>query len=442
MYKQVSHEFDLDRHLMAFLQESAFYAELSRHITKVCTDDIPTMGVAFDKEFDRITLYWNEKFTAGLPSSQVRGVLKHEFSHLVFGHLTGRRKTPHKIWNIATDLAINSLIVDQARENHTDVLPDFALLPGRALKTTGDQKQLPKGAIDLGPVIASMPKLMASEFYFEKLMAEANEQMSAPGFEPADGPGEPGDIVCGPGQDSFDDHDAWDDLSEEQREYVKQKLNGIVEKAVRAADSHSSGWGDIPAEIREQIRASVTNVVNWRQVLRQFVGNLVRGHKSTSIKRINRRYPYVHPGVKRGYVAKLLIARDQSGSVSNEMLEDFFGEMASLTKNVEVDILNFDCYANAKEIFPWRKGQIPERASKRERTGGTDFNAPTEVFNDPKNRGRWDGMLILTDGEAPAPGPCRGKRGWVLAKGCKLYFLSDELQIFVDKDKPLAGAWR
>jgi predicted metal-dependent peptidase len=432
MYSEQEPTFDLDRHLIHFLQTSAFYAELSRHITKICTRDIPTMGVAYDKEFDRITLYWNDEFTKGLSAGQIAGVLKHEFSHLFFGHLTARRKTPHQLWNIATDLAINSLIVDNNKNNALDFLPDFALLPGRPPALKADQKKAPPGSIDLGPLIATLPRLQASEFYFEKLKEEVEKQT-----QDGAGEGSPfGDL------DSLDDHGAWDQMSDEQREYVAQKVKHIVGKAVRAADQQSNGWGDISAEVREQIRASVETIVNWKQVLRQFVGNLVRGHKSTSIKRINRRYPYVHPGVKRGYIAKLLIARDQSGSVSNEMLEDFFAEMSSLTKTVEVDILNFDCSANEKEIFSWKKGTCPERAGKRERMGGTNFDAPTRVFNDPKNRGRWDGLLILTDGEAPAPGPCRGKRGWVLAKGCKLYFPSDELQIFVDRDKPVEGAWR
>ena len=75
----------------------------------------------------------------------------------------------------------------------------------------------------------------------------------------------------------------------------------------------------------DAIRKSVSNVINWRNVLRQFVGSITRGGRATSIKRINKRYPYIHPGVKRGYEAKLLVAIDQSGSVDNEMLVEFFG---------------------------------------------------------------------------------------------------------------------
>ena len=39
---------NLDRHLISFLQDNPFFAELSRHIQKVPTKDLPTAGVTFN----------------------------------------------------------------------------------------------------------------------------------------------------------------------------------------------------------------------------------------------------------------------------------------------------------------------------------------------------------------------------------------------------------
>ena len=80
--------------------------------------------------------------------------------------------------------------------------------------------------------------------------------------------------------------------------------------------------------------------------------------------------------------------------------------------------------------------------TKRVRGGGTDFNAPTRFANDPKNRGRWDGVLILTDGEAAAPGPSRIRRGYVISKGCKLLFTTNDIVVKMDDAKTIQGAWR
>jgi hypothetical protein len=118
----------------------------------------------------------------------------------------------------------------------------------------------------------------------------------------------------------------------------------------------------------------------------------------------------------------------------------FFAELATLTKSVGVTILPFDCSANIKDAFEWDRGGAPNL--KRTKNGGTNFDAPTDVVNSAEARGKWDGMLIMTDGQAPKPGSSRIKRGWVLGKGCKLYEDVPELQVNLDEGQPITGAWR
>lgn len=436
MFTKCDTEFNMDTHLVDMLQDAPFFAELSRHIHKCPTTDLPTAAVAYDEKLDEIVMYWNPNFFASLSKTEVRGVLTHEFYHLVFNHLASRRKKPAKLWNVATDLAINSLILDAVkgpsskRTSEDRPLPEFALVPGVFPKHPEGREftDEEKASMKLAAIIEKLPPMMASEWYFNKINEES-EKDKAEG-----GSGLEGELG------SMDDHDAWDSLPEKVREYVEGKIKSIVDKAVKKADSKANGWGNVPTNIADAIRRSVSNVINWRNVLRQFVGQLVRGGRTSSIKRINKRYPYIHPGTKRSYEAKLLIAIDQSGSVDDGMLAEFFAELGSLTKKVTVDILPFDCEAREADIFTWRKGARPEL--KRIRAGGTDFNAPTNVVNDPKNRGRWDGFLCLTDGEAPAPKPSRVKRGWVLGKGRKLMFGTTELTISMNDGVPVAGAWR
>lgn len=461
--------FNFDRHLIVFMTQNAFWAELSRHITKIPTMDIPTAMVSYDIKMDTLVLWYNPEFLRKESNLAINGVIVHEFSHITYGHLVGRVKTPLRLWNIGTDCAINSIIEATAGSPKEDdiagarCLPRIALIPGT--RPYLDPEQLAKMKPEdiarseaLADTIEKLPKMKSSEFYFAKIQEEMKKKghdlakdmagkkfkivvTGAPGGK---GEGEPG----GSGEEEgdgyiigeMDDHEGWGDVPDELREYIEGKVKAIVEKAVTEADKQSGGWGNIPHEIASEIRRSVSTIVNWRAVLKQFVGSLVRGERTSTIKRINRRYPYIHPGVKRGYTARLLVAIDQSGSVSDKMLESFIAELSSLTKRVSVDILPFDCAADAKEIFEWHKGTQPK--VKRTRMGGTDFNAPTNIVNDPKNRGRWDGLLICTDGEAPAPAPSRVRRGWVLGEGQKLYFPSDELQVFVDDAKPLQGAWR
>jgi predicted metal-dependent peptidase len=489
MFSTCETDYNIDRHLISFLQDAPFFAEMSRYIRKTPTNDLPTAGVAFDPEYDDVTLYWNPEFFKSLSDAEVRGVLLHEFYHLVFCHLTHRRKTPPKMWNIATDLAINSIIVSGEGKNYA--LPKGGLIPGQFPAPPGDRQftKEEKDAMPMASLIESFPHAQSSEWYFTRLKEKADQvmkqmQQNCPVHgtgkqktkggkndpqnnpENSDGGNQDGNsknsqegnenghnhgghqhgqdgqqCTCGEGWiDSMDDHSGWDQIPEEMREAVNGRVQGIVEKAVRKADSQANGWGNIPGHLREEIRKSVSRVVDWRNVLRQFVGSLERGNSTTSMKRINKRYPYIHPGKKRGYTAKLLIAIDQSGSVSDTMLAHFFAELDSLTKRVSVTIVPFDYTVAEEGIFEWKKGQRP--AVKRVRGGGTDFEAPTKFANDPKNRGKWDGMLILTDGECSKPSPSRIKRGWVLAEGCKLHFPTDEITISIDPNPHKSGAWR
>ena len=43
--------------------------------------------------------------------------------------------------------------------------------------------------------------------------------------------------------------------------------------------------------------------------------------------------------------------------------------------------------------------------------GGTCFDAPTKFVNE--SRGKYDGMIVLTDMMAPKPKRCRVKRLWM-----------------------------
>jgi predicted metal-dependent peptidase len=460
-------DFNLDRHLVSFLQDSPFFAELSRHIQKFPTKSIPTAAVTFNEKTDELCLYWNPVFFGGgeytdasgkvhtypaLSAREIRGVLTHEYYHLVFGHLYGRRRKPNKLWNVATDLAINSIIFDSAKNGGSSLagdrpLPEFCLLPGVFPKHPDGRAFTAeeKAGMKLASIIEKLPTMQSSEWYFDKLKEELKDESSS--CDGSCGSGEKGEsggegeCTCGTGDiDSMDDHSGWDDVPEGQREYVEGKVKSVVEKAVKHADSQSNGWGNIPAEMRDAIRKSVSNIINWRNVLRHFVGSITRGGRTTSIKRINKRYPYIHPGTKRGYTAKLLIAIDQSGSVGNEMLSEFFAELGSLTKKVTIDVVPFDTEAYEKDLYTWRRGaDVPPQ---RVRCGGTDFDAPTRLANDPKNRGRWDGLLIMTDGECSPPVPSRIKRGYVIGTGRKLAFPTEDIVICMSKDKQTTGSWR
>ena len=402
--------FRLDPHLIGLMWDEPFFSKILRTVTKVKTDDIPTAGV-LAKEGD-VKMWWNPKFLAGLTSLQVKGLLKHECFHLIFEHTTTRKHDPHIVWNYATDLAINSMIPE-------DELPEGGLIPGKAFKelTEEDKAKMGEERVKqfeaLSNLIASFPKNESSEWYFARLMEDedAKDALTNPagGGEGGEGPMIPG---------TMDDHGGWDEMSDEERELVKGKVKQALENAVKECDQ-SGQWGSVGAEHRATLREMISKEIDWKAVLKQFCGMSRRADRTSNIRRLNRKYAGIHPGAYRSYTSSIAVYVDQSGSVGDEDLALLFGELRTLAKHTEFTLYNFDTEVDESSERVWRGNKAP--GMQRTRCGGTDFEAPTRHAN--ANKSKFDGYLILTDGECSEPKtPNRVKRGWVITPGRQLYF--------------------
>ena len=190
---------------------------------------------------------------------------------------------------------------------------------------------------------------------------------------------------------------------------AKERLREMMKKAAEDANNNGGrGWGNIPQDVRREIMRFINGTIDWKAVLRMFIGSAQRAHKSSTVKRINKRFPYIHPGKKSNRSAKIAISIDQSGSVSDELLEAFFGELNSLSKLATFTVVPFDTRVEDKLVYEWKKGQ--RHKAERVMCGGTDFDAPTEYVN---KAGIFDGHIVLTDMMAPAPKPSKCRRMWM-----------------------------
>jgi len=394
---KVASEFKLDPYLVRLLIDEPFFSTILRLTTKVRTMDIPTAGVTV--KGDVFTLYWNPVFTSKLKKSQVKGLMKHECYHLIFKHCTSRKQDPHLIWNIATDLAINSLI-------SRDELPEGGLYPGEALDLSKCVDPVAKAQWEkLSSLIQTFPTSKSSEWYFERIMADEDIKEFLEG-DPAEG-----DYVI------MDDHEGWGDLTDEERQVAEGKLKQHLKDAVKRADS-SGQWGSVCGEMRAELRRMVSDAIDWRRIIQNFVGNSQRANKARTHRRVNRKYPYIHPGVRRGHSAAVAVYMDQSGSVGDDNIELLFACLNQLGRKTNFTLFPFDYSVNDNEAIKWRKGDtIPPI---RTNCGGTNFHAVEKHIQD--HGSEFDGHIILTDGEAADPGPSRKRRCWVIVPGRKLLF--------------------
>ncbi len=452
-------DYDFDLNSVGWLQVSPFLSEFTRWIRKRAAVksigglEVNTAAAVYNSKTEEVEIIFNPRFMAscadkqsapGLVDPNGCGVNEHEHFHLIFQHVTSRRREPHSLWNIATDLAINSMI---SRCDTMSRLPNMLLLPGlmnRGPVNPKHPKEVQEAREKLNKIIADLPAEQASEWYFNKLKTESEKEGYSWGKNGMKVPGAPngedgeGEWVLWPS----DQHGGWDDIPEELRDIVDGKIKHAMRKACEKADGSPNGWGNMPAELREEIRAMAFGSVDWRQILKNWTGMRQAGGRCRSIKRIDRKYPLIHPGIKRARNPNILIAVDQSGSVDDTQLARIYGALDGCSKKCTFDLLPFDHTVAAEDMKTWKRNTKP--TMMRVRGGGTSFDAVVEFVNRPENRGRWDGLIIATDGECSRPAASRVKLAWLITPGHKLMFEAYEGEMVIemsDKDDVVTGRW-
>lgn len=399
-------EFDLDFHIHKLLSIEPFFARISRYVTKVATYSIPTCGIILNDDDLCFDLAYNPKFLKSLTDDQIIAVLMHEFYHIALSHCTTRKKAkiPFQIQNIAMDMAINSL-PNMYDSNGNSRLPDMAVVPGLR-----EFKNYKPG--------------LTFEQYLEMLMQNV-EEIQVPG------PGGNGE--------SMDDHSSWmeeddkDDSKANAKQVAAHRIKDIVQKAAEECDKSqrdgsSRAWGSVSHEIKRMINDALAHKLDPEVIFRYFCKTSVRSIKKHRITKINKRWAYIHPGRAWERRAKIMIAVDQSGSVSDQMLEKIFSWMGALSKFCEFIVVPFDDAVFEDKVYTWQKNE----KKKRERVlcGGTNFNAPTDYAN----KNNIDALIIFTDLCAPKPKKCKVPRLWLTDKNSAAhpYFTTSERILVID----------
>ncbi len=398
--------------MVEFLLEEPFFATIVMNLKKVKTKSLPTAGVT--AKDNSIVLYWNPDFVGKLSQNHFFGLMKHECYHLIYQHVLARKQDPHTLWNIATDLAINSMI-------RKDYLPEGGLVPGVAFSDKGTS-HLSKEAMErhrrMSDFIKSLPTHKASEWYMDAL--RSNEQISED-FQEAFGD-------SGAGFDVHIDADGDGSMSDSDIEIMKDKIKEVVKKSAQKANQRSNGWGSVSLSARQEIMASFKESLDWKKTLHYFCGTKQKASKSRTYRRINRKYPYIHPGRKVKRTSSLAIYIDQSGSVGDDGLSMFFAALEGLAKNVSFKVFHFDTSVDTASEYAWRKGQ-KYRNPMRTLSGGTCFDAVEDHFR--TRASEFDGYIIMTDGMAPKPKTCISKRCWVILPGYELPFSKEKRDAIV-----------
>lgn len=398
--KNVNHgDFDLDEKAFKLFSQSsdtaqyAFVRHVFNNITRRPTYALPTAGVRLNPVSLQYELFYNPKFMASINFETVKGIIIHEIYHIILEHCDGRGPDDpewNQVYNIAMDLAINSMI-------------ERKLLPDKIMNDKGELEDFQICMPGEGQ-FQHLPTHKASEWYLKKIMDDAKN-----------GKGDIGQMAAG----QFDDHSGFGEGDEEgsnvdaARAAAKQKMKAAIEKATEQAIK-TNQWGDISSDLKQELIARLQTRVDWKSLLRFFIGRAQRSDRYSTHRKINKRFPYILPGKRFQRHANIAISIDQSGSVDDNMLILFFSELRKLSDIVTFTVIPFDTEVDPNLVYKWKKGT--KHKVERVKCGGTDFNAPTKFVNE---NNEFDGHIICTDMCAPKPIASKVPRIWLTTEECK-----------------------
>lgn len=177
----------------------------------------------------------------------------------------------------------------------------------------------------------------------------------------------------------------------------------------REHDIGGKGLGSLMRSIEEFLRPSVS----WQPYLRRFIGDQVRIGKEATRKRPSRRLGWDAPGSKTVRSGKLIVAVDNSGSITLAECMQYFGEIGSFVGQLDVIVVIWDTAIRMVERARSRSDLV-RIAQRLGGGGGTDVRPVFEAIKDPSQiedprvRGliaNPSGITVLTDGHLAWPGP-------------------------------------
>lgn len=307
-------------------------------------------------------IYFNPIIFLTLNIKQMESTIKHEILHILSMHLIRAKEFKGKYRTLAINIAMD-IVVNKYLNN----LPPYA--------TTLERVNL-NYSLKLEPY-------EPFEYYVEKLQA-ALDLLE----EDEDGAEDDSNKYKNIEMDYRPErtHDIWEDSSDIDEMTLKEFTEKVIDDSQK---------GTIPVYL-DSLIASLKNSkgeLPWNLYLTKLMGT-VESNKKKTITRRNRRQPdrLDLRGELRSHKAKIAVALDISGSISDEEFRQAIKEVLSIVKNYNNEITIIECDDEIRRVYKVKSEvDIKDRINKR---GGTKFNPVFEYAN--KNNVNL--LVYFTDG--------------------------------------------
>lgn len=342
------------------------------------TDRTPTMAVNAYGD-----LWWNKEFVDKLDNDELKFCLAHEVGHIATLTFQREGKRDHTLWNIATDLVINYMLLDEGfRAPKGILLPDH-----RGVHTFTSGKNGKQVQIDLNDKNA--------EQVYEELCK--NSKVIKEILKATDDGDYEGSIdrhlEGGKDENGKNDKEKSDgDAKANENDWKRKCVEGATQAKMR---------GTISASMERMLDSMLEPVVDWRSKLFAYITNdLPVDYTMRSPSRRFLATGTYTPTVIRENL-ELIVGVDISGSIGHDEYVEFMSEaigIANSYRQVKMRVIGWACHVDERDdIEVTNDTQDLLLKNKFYGGGGTTLSCLTEYINHKEYRTRL--LVVLTDGE-------------------------------------------
>jgi len=384
----------LKRNRILLVRKKLFFGYLALHLRLVERPEVETAAVDF-----KGNMYYNPEFINKISDEELQFTIAHEVMHLALGHdfREGNRNTvvvtpsgkPVKLWNIAADLVINTILADAGFKVPQNVLAHSEEERNQVRGKTTEQvyDELLKKMKQNKQVIQVMATKLTDNHEFSNKMKGSGKGQSK-----------------GMGKSIS---------ASELRKWQQKWKSKVAEAATRAKQQ-----GQLPAGIERIVDMILgPSKLNWKQQLLKFIQEFIP-HDYTYLKPSKQSLTTgIYLPSTRKEQLEVVVGVDTSGSISNQELKEFLREVIAIAKSYDqVKMWVIPCDAEVQDVYPVQNGGIQQIAKiKMKGGGGTDFR-PVFKYIDENIR-NCKILIYLTDGYGDFPGqPPRYHTIWVVSK--------------------------
>ncbi|AIF50271.1 VWA-like domain-containing protein [Pelosinus sp. UFO1] len=311
----------------------------------------------------KYVIYFNPIIFLTLTIKQMESTIKHEILHILSMHLIRAKECKAKYGTLAVNMAMDVVV-----NTYLDHLPPYA--------TTLEW-------VNLNYSLKLLP-FESFEYYAEKIqiaidLLEEDEDAA----EDDSNKDEKIETDYAPEKT----HDIWEDSSDIDEKTLKE----FTEKFIDASQK-----GNIPNYLEGMISSLKNSKAElpWNLYLKRMMGT-VESNKKKIITRRNRRQPdrFDLRGQLRSHKAKVVVALDISGSISDEEFNQAIKEVLNIVKNVNHEITIIECDSEIRRVYKVKS--VKDIKARMNLRGGTKFTPVFEYANNNKT----NLLVYFTDGK-------------------------------------------